>query len=485
MSKFNETNTNKTVNKSGCAAYAMSDKEKLMTQVLSTFYNEAKYYGDNSKEIVENAKNVCKKDPKFVANLAIYARKEFHLRSISHVLTCIVANTVDSKKYTRIVMNNVVERADDLTEILACYLNMYGKPIPNSLKKGLADNLAKFNEYQISKYNGGSKSVKFKDILQLTHTKPKDKKQSDLFNKILNDTLATATRWETEVSAKGNNEETWEELIENNQLGYMAALRNFRNILNANPKNISKVYEKLADKEEVLKSKQLPFRFYSAYREISKLGNITNKPLEVLETALEYSVENIKKIPGKTAICIDCSGSMDSKISSDSTVSCNDIASLLGAMANSICDEAVIYLFNDSASRKLLSKNAKILESVKSFAYATGGTDISSPIAKMIRDDMKVDRIIILSDNEANRQFIGSSWYRSYIAEKVAEEYRRKYGNIWVHAVDLQGYGTQQFIGARTNLIAGWSEKILDFIMLAEEGTGNLIKTISNYLIKE
>ena len=31
----------------------------------------------------------------------------------------------------------------------------------------------KFNEYQFAKYNGGNKSVKFSDILKLTHPKGK------------------------------------------------------------------------------------------------------------------------------------------------------------------------------------------------------------------------------------------------------------------------------------------------------------------------
>lgn len=491
MSKFNETNTNKTVNKSGHVAYKMGNKEKLMTQVLSTFYNEAKYYGDNSKEIVETAKAVCTKEPRFVANLAIYARKEFHLRSITHVLTCILANTDGAKRYVRQVMNHVVERPDDLTEILACYLSMYGKPIPNSLKKGLADNLAKFNEFQISKYNGGNKEVKFKDILSLTHAKPKNKKQEELFGKILNDTLETATRWETELSAKGNNEETWESLIEKNQLGYMAALKNLRNIIEANPKNISKVYSKLSNKDEVLKSKQLPFRFYSAYKEIEKLRNVTNKPLDVLETAMEYSVENISKIPGKTAICIDRSGSMNGRVSGNSDVSCNEIATLLGAMASKICEESVIYLFDTSAERKFVSSRNGILSTAKSLSGYGGGTDISAPIRKMITDDMKVDRIIILSDNEANSQWssrsYGWGWNTQCTTQEAVESYRKKFGrnDIWVHAIDLQGYGTQQFAGHNVNLVAGWSEKVLDFIMLAEEGTGSLIKTISDYMIKE
>ena len=42
-------------------------------------------------------------------------------------------------------------------------------------------------------------------------------------------------------------------------------------------------------------------------------------------------------------------------------------------------------------------------------------------------------------------------------------------------------YGTQQFIGGRTNIIAGWSEKILEFIMIAEAGVDTLRKRINEY----
>ena len=49
---------------------------------------------------------------------------------------------------------------------------MYGKPIPNGLKKALGANLKRFNEFALSKYNGGDKAVKFKDILKLTHESP-------------------------------------------------------------------------------------------------------------------------------------------------------------------------------------------------------------------------------------------------------------------------------------------------------------------------
>ena len=479
MSKFNQTNTMKTTNKSGHVAYAMQDKEKLVTQVLTSFFNENKFYGDNSKEIVELAERVAKNDPKFVSNLAAYARKEFHLRSVAHVLTCIVAKVVESKPYIRITVDNVVERADDLTEILACYISMYGKPIPNGLKKALGANLKRFNEFALSKYNGGQKAVKFKDILKLTHVKPDTQAQSELFNKVLNDNLATATRWETEVSTRGNHKEVWEELIENNQLGYMAMLRNLRNIINAQPGNIQKVYDKLSNRNEVLKSKQLPFRFMSAYREVKDLRNASSKVLDTLENAIEYSTSNLPKLKGKTVIAIDVSGSMGSRISSKSDVLCCDIASLIGVLASRICEDFVVYTFDNRIATANFSSRGGIIETALRLSHCGGGTSLELPLEKMINENVKAERLIMLSDNEIN-----SSWggYKK-TCQSLADTYRERINpNLWVHAIDLQGYGTQQFIGGKTNIIAGWSEKVLEFINLAEEGIENQVKRIENYL---
>ncbi len=85
------------------------------------------------------------------------------------------------------------------------------------------------------------------------------------------------------------------------------------------------------------------------------------------------------------------------------------------------------------------------------------------------------DRVLILSDTECK-----SGWCRPVQAQ--ADAYRRRTGrDIWVHAIDLQGYGTQQFYGRKNNFIAGWSEKVFEFISLAEQGTGSLVKTIEAY----
>lgn len=484
MSKFNTTNSNKTTNKCGYTAYKMADKEKLTTQCLCSFFRENKYYGDTSNELIQTAENILNNEPKFVANLARYVRKEMHLRSVSHALTALIAHNINSKEYIKEVVADVVERPDDITEILACYINMFGKPIPNGLKKALGSSIGKFNEYQISKYNGGNKQVKFRDVLRITHPTPQNDKQNELFNKIINDTLPTAERWETELSANGNTKEVWEKLIEENKLGYMAMLRNLRNIINVQPNNINKVYDKLSNKEEVLKSKQLPFRFFSAYREIQNLPNYSSKILDVLETAIEYSVENLPKLQGKTIIAIDTSGSMNDNISLKSTIRCCDIARLIGVLATKICDDYIVYTFNTELSKITFSSKNGIIETAMNIPVNGGGTNLTLPLKEIIDNKIKADRMIMISDNEINSSYInGSFWHCSdKTCQSLADIYRNTINkDFWVHAIDLQGYGTQQFIGNKTNIIAGWSEKVLEFVNLAEEGIDTQVKRIENY----
>ena len=100
----------------------------------------------------------------------------------------------------------------------------------------------------------------------------------------------------------------------------------------------------------------------------------------------------------------------------------------------------------------------------------------------MIQEQLRPDRVIVISDNECNHV----NWYRKKPIQALADLYRKQSGNnVWVHAVDLMGYGTQQFAGPRTNLIAGWSEKVFDFILLAEQGEGSLAAAIANYTWEE
>lgn len=474
MTKFNTSQTNKTTNRSGHAAYKMADKGKLVTQVLTSFFNEQKFYGDNSEEMKKTIKAVIAKEPQFVANLAVFARREFNMRSVAHVLTAFLAHEAEGKPFTRKVVRSVALRGDDVTEIMSCYLSMFGKPIPNALKKGIADVMQKFDEYTLAKYKGDGKALKMRDLLCLCRPTPKNAEQSAMWKRLLEGELETPYTWETELSAKGNNADTWYKLIESGKVGYMALLRNLRNILTANPSNVNKVLQTIENPEMVKRSKQLPFRYLAAYKELANIGS--SKVFDALENAVEASIANVPKLAGRTVIAVDTSGSMGCFLSQNSKTSCHEVAMLLGLIANKICDDSIFYTFDTSIRKETVSHRNGILNTATR-SCCGGGTNMYLPFEKMLKDKIKADRIIILSDNECNRP----GWNNKPV-QHLADEYRRRTGNdIWVHAIDLQGYGTQQFYGRKTNIIAGWSEKVFNFILLAEQGEGTLEKAIEQY----
>lgn len=484
MSKFNAKKTMKTTNSCGYAAYDMTDKAKLVAQVMTTFFGEPKFYGDNTPELIELATKLAHSAPEFVANLARYARKEMHLRSVSHALAALVAHEEKSKPYIKQVVADVVERPDDITEILALYISAYGKPIPNGLKKALGAALGKFDEYQISKYSGGKKAVTFKDVLRLTHVKPKTPEQQELFNKIINGTLEKAVRWETELSARGNTKEVWEELIDSGRLGYMATLRNLRNIVNAQPENLDKALEVLADKARVLKSKQLPMRFLAAYREVRNCPACSSKVVSALEKAIGYSVENMPRLPGKTVLAIDVSGSMTYPMNKRSDLVCSDIATLLAVLASKICDEYIIYSFDTELKTVTIPPESGILAAADCIQCDGGGTDITLTFSTILENKILADRLILFSDNEINccNNVFMHMFNRLPLCQQLADKYRKEINpEFWVHAVDIMGYGTQQFMGERTNIIAGWNDRVLDFVLLAENGVENQVRAVENY----
>lgn len=485
MSKFNNTVTNTTTNRSGSVAYKMNDKERLVCAALTSMFCEPKFYGSTDNDIVTLATNLCQKgEGEFVAKLAVYARTVFNMRSVSHVLTAIVAHETTGSGIIRTLVPAVCVRADDMLEITVAYEKMYGKPFPNGMKRGLAEAMMKFNEYQYAKYNGGNKEFKFTDLLRICHPKALTSTKAELFGKILSDTLETPYTWEVELSRSGNTKEVWESLIESHRLGYMAMLRNLRNMY-IKDVNMTPVLEKLADPVEVAKSKQFPFRFYAAYREIDKFTQPKkNDILLALNKALEASVENMEKIEGRTLVAVDVSGSMDNYVSKRSDVTCRDIAELFGAMSSRLCEDATVVYFNSAASyswNPMYKKGYKvehygkwdnIMANVGTHGRG-GGTDMSLPLVYALDEvtDKPFDRVIYFSDNENNMQ--------QRTMQGLADKYRRdKNPNFWVHAVDLQGYGTQQFCGEKFNLIAGWDESVWSFINMAEKGFGSLVDSI-------
>ena len=291
-----------TTNHEGALAWRMTPEWELYTTVVTTMGVEDTFYEGGEERVRRIADLVRKGEPEFVAQLAVYTREEMHLRSVPLLLLveldcCHQGDTLVSKAVGR-----TIQRADEITELLMCYLWRSGKPdlsgLSSQLRKGLAEAFNKFDEYQFAKYNRKNRKVTLRDALALVHPKPKDDRQADIFRKIKSDTLETPVTWETELSAVGQRHfdseeekeeakrEVWRNLVQSHRLGYMATLRNLRNMLKLgmDEETMQMVCDYIANPEAVRKSKQLPFRFLSAFLELMDINELRKKILEVQES---------------------------------------------------------------------------------------------------------------------------------------------------------------------------------------------------------
>lgn len=209
MTKFNkkksvekeiEEHKDLTENKEGGIAFKLDPLTRLYTRVSSCLVSEPKFYkniiknekdevikieNNEDSEILKDIQEVSKKDPEFILKLAKYCRNELYLRSISILLLVEAANIVACKPYVRKYTKHIIKRADELKDALAYQLSRFGEPVPNSLKKGLADAFEQFDEYELEKYSGGQGRIKFSNVLRMVHPKPKDDARKALYNYLI------------------------------------------------------------------------------------------------------------------------------------------------------------------------------------------------------------------------------------------------------------------------------------------------------------
>lgn len=454
--------TTKTTNLAGGEAYSESDKLEIVSVLLTNFMNDTFYRTENDteKRILELVSKI--KDKKFVAKAAIYARTEFGMRTVSHLVAAEIVKTVKGEEWTKEFINKVIYRPDDMLEILSYYLEKYKKPIPNSLKKGFRLALDKFDDYQISKYKGEGKEVKMVDIVNLVHPS-----HSKIFKKLVDGKLKNVDTWETRLTQAGQNAEdketlkkdAWASLIKEKKLGYFALLRNLRNILTQAPELTDKVCKLLTDKEMINKSLVLPFRYLTAINEVNKISGVdARKVIVALNKAIDIATSNVPKFKGTTLVALDCSGSM---------AVLKDKAALFAAI---MCksNNADLVIFEETARYVNYNTNDSTLTLANSIPYPGGSTNFQS-IFRTI--NKAYDRIIIISDMQ--------SWVEHELPKSVYSDYKKKFkAKPNLYCWDMQGYGTLQFPEKSVYCLAGWSEKVFDLMGKLEKGTDSLIKEI-------
>ncbi len=469
MSRFNTKVSNTTVNLAGGKAIKMGAEQELLHAVLTTFL-EDKFYESGEDRLERIKQLVSSVKPEFVAKLAYVARNEFNLRSVPIVLLGELSKVHRGDSLVRNAIEKTVVRVDDLTELVA-YLDC---KLPKQVKRGIRRSLYKFSPYQLAKYRGEGKTVKLVDVFNLVHPNPKfaSEEQRIAWKKLIKGELKTTGQtWESVISASKDKKSDWEKLIRENKLGYMALLRNLNNLINSgvNEEVLNMALGRLTNREEIRKSKQLPFRFVTAYDNVS--GN--RKVTDAISIAMDYAVDNTPELNGKTLIAIDCSGSMDGRPM--------EVASIFGATLAKANTNADLILYDTGIYEFAFSSRMPVIDLAKKIQSEARGGGTNTSLVFMYAEDNKkeYDRIIIISDNESWQD--SYSWYGSHGGtQEQYNQYKNAMGvDPFVYAIDIQGYGTKDISSPKVIHLTGWSERLLDFIGIYEKG-GSMIDYINS-----
>lgn len=382
----------------GAPASRIDSFEELRRTVSTCLLWEDSFYEDGKSTAERIQDLVPKCDRKKVAELAIDARSRMNLRHVPLLVVRELARVSDGTSLVRDTLAEVIQRPDELAEFLSLYWMEERTPISKQVQRGLAKAFTKFTAYQLAKYNQ-DKAVRLRDVLFLCHAKPKDQEQAEVWKKLVEGTIEAPDTWEVQLSGGADKKETFERLIQEKKLGYMALMRNLRNMDQAgcDRKLIKKALLEGAN------GRVLPFRYISAAKAAPAFESD-------LDAAMIRSLEKMPKLPGRTLLVVDVSGSMyGSPVSRKSDMDRAQAACALASLVRGVCEDPVIYATagNDYTrqhkTQLVPSRHGMALaEAVYNLCVPLGGGGIFiNPVCRWLSEREKdVDRMIIITDEQ-------------------------------------------------------------------------------------
>ena len=425
----------------GGKASHVSPLETLKRTVLScllwekTFYEDGVSVADRIKLLVPQCYS------QDVADLAIKAREDMKLRHVPLLLMRELARHSGIKGNPQVVsvaLARVIQRADELTEFVAIYWKDGKEPLSKQVKLGLAEAFSKFNAYQLAKYNRDG-AVKLRDVLFMCHAIPKDDEQAAIWKQLVDGTLAAPDTWEVGLSGGEDKKETFTRLLLENKLGYMALLRNLRNMKEADVE-LNLIYGAL--RKGAHRSRALPFRFLSAARAVPQME-------PVLDEAMQLSLADMPKLEGTTVLMVDVSASMGMALSSRSDLSRRDAAAALAVLLRGVCDDVFICTFSMRLAPVPPRQGMALVDAITS-SQPNSGTYLRKSMEDL-KNHLKgqhIDRTIVITD-EQSADGSDTPLGKGYMLNVASHENGIGYGQ-WTH-------------------VHGFSEAVVQYIIESEK----------------
>ena len=472
----------------------------LATGIDNKFYEEL---GERETRLSNVIAEVAKTDKTFVAKALVYARSVMGQRTVTHFGAVELAKALSgdnlgarffSKRARKANAGGIIFRLDDMLEIAACYqARNPGKQLSNAIKKGFKTALESADEYELAKYQAKNRELSLVDIVNLVHPKPSEK-MTPVFAKLMKGELKQFntvedknTKAGQEIAAKVKageitaeeatevlneaKQDNFAELIKERKIGYLALIRNLRNILKsgADKELVLAACELLVDAKMIKQSLVFPHQIDLALEiMLDEFGGQATPFVKALNAAYELAIPNLAELfkTGRTAVVFDTSGSMSSRIrlanKSQGSESAVEKAALIAATLAKGIGADVFHFANTCEQIKFnpLDTVNTIKKLLAGKQGAVGhGTEFNSIMPAL---KGKYDRVFVISDMQGANRLETST-----------------YSNVHIYSVDLTGYGTTMFKpGKRVYSIFGYSSDIYELIKKVEIDPKALIKEI-------
>lgn len=454
----------------GGEVYEKNPLDEWINMLFSDFMEDGFYEAQKSRqERFEKLTEaiIAKYGAEFAAKAAIFARNELGMRSISQFVAAkLNAENFDNK---RAFFRVYPHRADDVAEVFAAIGKLQGKR-SHACVRGFKDYLSGLDAYTLGKYKMNNRTYNMYDCINITHA------TSAAINDYKAGWLEAPDTWEVAISTAADEEsknKEWKRLVEENKLGYMALIRNLRNILNCGEISNAWIQEylvpQLTNERAIRKSLVFPYQIYSAYKNMQ----IRNMDVAMaLSTAFHIAVGNLPTLDGNTCIILDVSGSMDDPISTRSQITIKEAGAVYAAgimLQNPKCD--FIKFGNNAKAFKYntLDNIFNIIAAMVANDDCGYGTDVV-PAFELLSHHY--DRIFLISDMQVMKQYNYWERRRRTAAEDAYKEYCRSYGQTELYSFDLGNYHTQisNPDNPHVHLCTALNEKVMKFISLLEDG---------------
>lgn len=445
----------------GAHAKRLTPVQELRRSVFANLLWEKEFYEDgqtNAERIAELVKQCSQIE---VNKITVEARDKMHLR---HVPLLLARELARDGRMTSELLYHIIQRPDEITEFLALYWKDGRQPLAAAVKKGLAAAFRKFDEYQLAKYDREG-TVRLRDALFLCHAKPLNDEQEAVWKRLVDGKLRTPNTWETRLSAGENKKETFTDLIVTKKIGGLALLRNLRNMIES---GMDRALIVQGIRNASFK-RVLPFRFISAAIHAPELES-------ELEEAMFHSLSTSQiKLPGRTVLVLDHSGSMFESLSTRSELCRLDAAAGVAMLLREVCEQVAIVAFSsrcnfDGVNRQNSWLSMQALQRVygaqqpnteaavviparRGFALRDAyynsmvwwGTDAAAGVQKA--EELTYDRCIVITDEQSQSNLPRPNGL-GYVVNVGSYAYSIAYGD-WTS-------------------ISGWSEQVIHWIAESE-----------------